>query len=332
MTASSRATLRRVALPVSLALSCFPALADDFAHPHDRIDVGGHRLNLTCRGSGSPTVVFESPSSEAAWAWWRVLPAVAAHTRACAYDRAGFGFSDAAQPLPTGTAAVEDLHRLLAAAKVGPPYVLVGNSLGGAYVQLFAYAHPAEVAGLVLVEPMHEDEDARLRVASEGKVQALEAQEEQGVAACLAAADKGFVAGTPAMQECVVGANPALPADVGAADLDMRLRAAWWHAAADEHHAFAAVQAQLRAARKPFGDLPLVVLVRSRSPFAAPGQPQSALNKAVEAANLAMQQEVSRLSTRGRARVVPDAGHEVQEDQPGAVVQAVEDVLAQVPH
>jgi pimeloyl-ACP methyl ester carboxylesterase len=88
-----------------------------------------------------------------------VQPRIAARTCACLYDRAGYGFSDPSPRAADANNAVDDLHALLQAAAIAPPYVLVGNSFGGASAQLFAWRFPAEVAGLVLIEPMHEDEN-----------------------------------------------------------------------------------------------------------------------------------------------------------------------------
>ena len=89
--------------------------------------------------------------------------------------RPGFGFSESASRASTSVNAADELHELLVAAGEKPPYVLVGNSLGGANVQLFAYRYPSEVQGLVLVEPMHENEQARIGKASNGKSIELEA-------------------------------------------------------------------------------------------------------------------------------------------------------------
>jgi pimeloyl-ACP methyl ester carboxylesterase len=319
-----------------LATTAATATADDgaaFARAHQLVSVGDHRLNLFCSGTGSPTVVFEAPSGTPGWTWWAVQPAVAAKTRACVYDRAGLGFSDPATRPSTPSNELDDLHALLAAAAVKPPYVLVGNSVGGALAQLYAYRYPAEVSGLVLVEPMNENESARLDKITGGKMSALEAGQREGAKACAAAAGtRGLAPGSDAMRECVGGTEAAYRGALARIDLASRLTPAYWQAGLSEQEQLGAVQSQLRAARKPFGDLPIIVLVlvRGVSPFASPGQPQSAMNRAVEAENLAMQQEVARLSARGTWRIVAGAGHLVQADRPAAVVKAVDDLLAQL--
>ena len=92
----------------------------------------------------------------------------------------------------------------------------------------------------------------------------------------------------------------------------------------------ALARTQLRAARKPFGELPVIVLARSVSPYRIPGQPQSDANMAGEFANLALLVEVARSSKTGEVRVIPDAGHVIQETRPDAVVTAVDELLARI--
>ena len=303
---------------------------DEFAVPHRRVDIGGRKLNLYCSGTGSPTVVFESPSGGAGWHWWAVQAKVAAKTRACVYDRAGFGFSDPSPRAADAQNAVDDLHALLKAAAVAPPYVLVGNSFGGASVELYTWHYPAEVSGLVLVEPMHEDENVRPDALTHGGITESEAQIIAFGNGCAAQAAKGFVPKSEAYEDCIGGPDPALPAAVGDAGLKQRLTPAWWRTRQAERQALAADRAELRAARKSFGDLPLIVLARGVSPYLIPGKPQSETNKAIEAANLALLTDVAHSSTNGEVRVVAGAGHVIQETHPEAVAAAVEDVLARL--
>ena len=319
-----------LALTLSSTLAFAAAPGDEFAVPHRLVDIGGRHLNLYCSGTGSPTVVFDAPAGSAAWVWWAVQPKVAEKTRACVYDRAGFGFSDPSPRAGSSENAVDDLHQLLTAAGVAPPYVLVGNSLGGGNMELFAWHHPAEVSGLVLVEPMHEDDVARANEASQGKLAALEAEMFELRNACTTQSEKGFAPKSEAWDNCIVGADPAFPAVLGAADLKQRLGPAYWHASKAEQDAFSTDYAQMRAARKPFGDLAMIVLARGVSPYQNPGKPQSDINKAVEAANLKLLTEVAHTSTNGELRVVPDASHMIQETRPDAVATAVEDVLAKI--
>ena len=116
----------------------------------------GRRLYLDCRGTGSPTVVFESGLGGGADGWGTVFPETAMVTRACVYDRANLGRSDPAARR-SGSATATDLWAALDAAGERGPFVLVGHSLGGAYVRLAAADRPSEVAGLVLVDAFNPD-------------------------------------------------------------------------------------------------------------------------------------------------------------------------------
>jgi pimeloyl-ACP methyl ester carboxylesterase len=118
------------------------------------INVGGHRLNIRCTGSGSPTVVLEPGLGESARAMARwIAPNVARTTTVCVYDQAGHGRSDAAPA--GGVDAARDLHLLLQRARVPGPYVLAGHSLGGMFVLSYAHRYPAQVAGVTLLDSMH---------------------------------------------------------------------------------------------------------------------------------------------------------------------------------
>lgn len=120
----------------------------------------GARLNFTCLGQGSPTVVFDAGWSDWAPAWAVVQPRIAALTRACSYDRAGSGFSDPG-PLPRTTERIAtELHDALHAGKIAGPYVLVGSAYGGDHVRAFADLFPSDVVGLVLVDADASDEDS----------------------------------------------------------------------------------------------------------------------------------------------------------------------------
>lgn len=108
-------------------------------------------------GAGDATVVFESGFGNDWTAWERVANEVAAESRVFAYSRPGYGHSDSSEDPRDASHIVENLRGLLATRGFAPPYVLVGHSFGGAYMELFAKAHPDEVVGLVLVDPRHRD-------------------------------------------------------------------------------------------------------------------------------------------------------------------------------
>lgn len=144
----------------ALCLASVGALVEDvalerpapMAMPGTLYDVGGHRLHLSCTGTGTPTVVLESGLGGSSPLWARITGGTAPTTRVCAYDRAGQGWSDNAPRPQDSVAVAADLHRLLSVSGETGPYVLVGHSVGGVYAMTYAARHPEQVAGLVLLD------------------------------------------------------------------------------------------------------------------------------------------------------------------------------------
>lgn len=141
--------------------SLTPSASSPTAEPgngaiHGTFDVGGHELFMDCAGTGAPTVVmlhgiiWESGSGGDSIAWDATRGAL--ETRSCAYDRRNVGLSEQVPGRSTAMDAIEDLHGLLQAAGVDPPYVLAGHSFGGLLSLLYAGTYPDEVAGIVLVD------------------------------------------------------------------------------------------------------------------------------------------------------------------------------------
>lgn len=123
------------------------------------VDIGGFRLHLNCIGQGTPTVVMDAGGGASSITWGLIPSEIAKFTRVCTYDRAGLGWSD---PNPrisrTSQQSVDELHLLLTKAGINPPYILVGHSLGGVNMRLYASQYPENVVGLVLVDSSHEDQ------------------------------------------------------------------------------------------------------------------------------------------------------------------------------
>jgi pimeloyl-ACP methyl ester carboxylesterase len=155
-----------IALWAAISLACVSAQAG--AAPGDAIYTrpgliaaapDGARLNFTCLGQGSPTLVFDAGYSDWSPAWAVVQPRIAAFTRACSYDRAGSGFSGPG-PMPRTTERIAtELHGALQAGGITGPYILVGSAFGGDHIRAFADLFPSDVAGLVLVDADASDVD-----------------------------------------------------------------------------------------------------------------------------------------------------------------------------
>lgn len=154
--ASSRTGARtRVGIALLLAAAllsgCGTRLQPHITHLDSRA------VEVVTAGSGPATVVFESGLGSDWRPWDDVASEVALHARVFAYSRPGYGSSDAATTPRNPARIVEELRALLRSEGQSPPYVLVGHSNGGGYMELFAKAHPEEVVGVVLVDPRHRD-------------------------------------------------------------------------------------------------------------------------------------------------------------------------------
>ncbi len=132
--------------------------------PHARFSSTGYGIrSLVVAGVGSPTVIFESGIGQGKRNWAPVFNKIAELTQCVAYDRAGYGQSEASDQPRDGLQIVLELRDLLQTESIAPPYVLVGHSLGGTVVKLFAKTYPQEVAGVVLVDARHEEFTQRCR-------------------------------------------------------------------------------------------------------------------------------------------------------------------------
>jgi pimeloyl-ACP methyl ester carboxylesterase len=285
------------------------------------IDIGGRTLNIYCSGEGAPTVVFDSGGHTAGYSWIRIQPEAAKFTRACWYDRAGYGWSDPGPSPRTFKAIANDLHALLRAADVAPPYVLVGATAGSFHVRVYNGLYPDEVAGAVLIH------------ASDPDVFAHEPDYMKGALASLPPIVQriGCAVVQPAMLRLgllrLMG-NPGAGRPFGIAALSPDQQQELHFLSNNpgtaqtegEGCTLDESMAEVRAAGN-FGSRPLVVLAGAK-PFRAPA-PQYA--KATEALNdywfHQLQPRLAALSTRGRLVVAGGA------EQPGPVVEAIRGVV-----
>lgn len=305
-----------------------------------RIEVApGRSLHLACQGEGAPTVLFEAGGSDWSDVWGPVQRAVAQERRACAYDRAGLGASDPGPGPRSPTAIVEDLRVLLAGAGMRDPVILVGHSLGGFDAKLFAALYPAQVAGLVLLDPAEERSWARTRARMTARFGArlaarAELLDQRFIAAlaeryrdCAAAAP--LAAGSPRYRRCTDPPRPQLGPDVARGRAGVQGSVAYQQAQAAEIaasvYADPGADAVYAGLFRPglLGRRPLIVLTHAEEP--AEGDPIDALGRAQ---GLALHRETARLSRRGVHRVVANSGHYLQLDRPDAVIAAIREVAA----
>jgi pimeloyl-ACP methyl ester carboxylesterase len=146
-----------VLLALAVAGAIYQAIATERAErayppPGEMVDVGGYSLHINCVGQGSPTVVLDAALGDFSAQWVRVQREVSGTTRVCAYDRAGMGWSEIGPEPRDAKQITGELHTLLSKADIEGPYVLVGHSFGGMYMQTYAARYPDEVAGVALVD------------------------------------------------------------------------------------------------------------------------------------------------------------------------------------
>ncbi len=303
---------------------------DVYAAPAQRVDIGaGRHLNLRCSGSGTPTVVLDIGLGLSSLAWRAVQPALARITRTCSYDRAGFGFSDPG-PLPrSARSEADDLHALLHAADIAPPLLLVGHSLGSYIARVYASRHPDEVAGLVLIDlPAGDFDEYAPAVAALHARMNREDLEYGPYRRCAKAAREGAL-DDPAdrVADCLPAADPRFSDRLNAALRGLAARPAYWDALIAEKQAWVdATPAAIAAAGRDYGDLPLWVLAADGSNAYLPPD----LRKQVDAAWQASYARLAAYSTRGRVIQVARSSHNMFDDRPDAIVDAVTDLLGEL--
>ncbi|WP_419730366.1 alpha/beta fold hydrolase [Lichenicola sp.] len=322
------------------AASSADTAAED-SHPQRLVAVEDtRRLNLFCLGQGSPTVLLESGSGGSTADWWRIQDRLGQITRTCAYDRAGYGYSDPARRPSDAAAAVDDLHRLIVAAHLGPRPILVGHSNGGIYATLFAERYPGELAGLVLVDPGFPGQQDYARYGlPPGRIAALRhwrAGLIDGARVCLSAVKRDGPGLTTDHPDCLA-TPPEDPAILRAALRDLYSRVPYEAANLSEfENSFGVDPAGATPDDKEFprplhtlGDLPLIVLTADHHPVPVPGF------TALETARYWTvwkqgHDRLARLSTAGESRVVTGSGHFIQNDKPEAVLAAVGAIVSTV--
>ena len=257
------------------------------------VAVGTHRMHLRCLGPSDArvTVILEAGGGGFSSHWGRVQELLAPSVRSCAYDRAGLGWSEPGPAPRTMRQEVFELHELLDAAKIRAPLVLVGQSIGGVLVRLYADRYDGDVAGMVLVDPTHEDDVLyNLRVARWVRIRDL-------------------AKGRPVPEPKREGAPSA------GYDPDQDYFA-------DEMEAIHRARV---ANPVPLGDRPLIVLGAGKRP-APPGTPDTLWNR-LRVEKDGQKVDLSRLSRNALFVLATTSTHNIHFDDPTLVARAVEMVV-----
>ncbi|MCZ7545250.1 MAG: alpha/beta hydrolase [Anaerolineae bacterium] len=287
--------------------------AQRYPPPGQMVDVGGHRLHINCMGEGSPTVVLESEFAGTSLDWTLVQPLISQTTRTCVYDRGGYGWSDPGPEPRSPQQIAAELHTLLTNAGIEGPYVLVGHSLGGKYVRMFASQYPEAVAGLVLVDARHEsvepvrtpEENAEAREQYKGSLGLYSLLRQLGVARAFGASLLPML--NPVTEHLPSETRSLMAIFAGRqTTLDTMVR-----------ESAGSTQDDTLLSSASLGDLPLIVL--------AAGTSVESDEKWAEA-----QRMMADLSSNSRLDIVAAGSHTLQWDQPAAVWDTVREVVEAV--
>jgi pimeloyl-ACP methyl ester carboxylesterase len=291
----------------------------------------GRRLSVNCVGKGYPAVVFMQGGDESILDWRKVEKPIASVTRVCFYNRAGFGYSDPPSGPVTALSETGDLHALLRRAHIDMPAVLVGQSIGGFYATMYADRFPADVAGLVLVDPgfagqMNETQKQR-KIDMENSRRG-----DERLLLCASLAKQGRMS-LDNTRGCI-----GFPAPVSSAEtayLSYMVTHPYWYEAefsqsrnfywaADGGPSLDTLQEQ--AVRRTFGDMPIIVLSSDQMPR-EPWQDDVAFQQAVDVWRAGHDQLAAR-SARGKSFVVPNSDHFIQRTRPDVVIAAIKEIVA----
>lgn len=329
--------LRRIALSVAALLLAVVvaavsyewlgrrSAARDFPPTGALVDIGGRRIHLDCRGTGSPTVVLVSGLDiNGALAWSAVHDSIATTARTCAYSRAGIMWSDPSPDPVTGKGVADDLHAALTTAGEHPPFVMVGHSLGGPYIMTYTKYYGDEVAGLVMVDASHPDQLQRMAAVAPAAANPEAVLGPIKIASALSWAGVARLATsrTPRMPNQSEGAARAVSA-YATHSLPGALK---------EMIALSAVFNEAGTLRQ-LGDRPLFVLTAMK-PMTDAERATLELTpekgREFKALWKAMHEEEASWSARSQHRVLDDAGHYIQYDRPDVVIAAVRSVVDSV--
>jgi len=284
------------------------------------VHAGSIRMNIDCSGQGSPTVILESGSGGPSIDWLMVQPEVAKFAHVCSYDRAGYGWSDSGPEPRSSLQIAHELKQLLQASGEKGPYILVGHSMGGYDIRVYTGLFPNDVAGMVLVDASHEDQDLRAPESIRKWHQV-----------------HGKHPGWKKLKyffQLHLGWS-RLTADRDAPEFwskafreeedFLTLPTKHQFAVIDEDQVFSTLSAaQVRRAGN-LGDRPLIVLTATRQDDIPSKIPAKDAQAEEDLWFHELQPELVRLSTHGK-QIIVDSSHEMPTEHPEAVISAIHEV------
>lgn len=309
--------------------------------PGKLVDVGGWRLHFYCTGKSkgnAPTVLLEAGSGDFSIDWSLVQPEVARIARVCSYDRAGSGWSELGPRPRTMRQGVYELHTALRKAGEKGPYVLVGQSLGGLIIRVFASQYSKDVAGMVLVDSTHEDAELMLNGKFQRMRELSKGRPLPPIRTTISAAEKDVSAEEKQQIEVFLKQTGApkisapynrLPAEIQAMRL-WALTQPRYYTAIDYpylNEEFAEIYAARQKQEYPLGDAALAVLLTKPGIGAAPPGIPADEWKRVNEEKRRQKVEFTKLSRNSKLIVAENSGHHIQLDEPAVVANAIQQVV-----
>lgn len=287
----SKRLVTTLLLSLLLVANCTPSNEP----PRDEmVNIGTHSLHINCLGTGNPTIVIDTGAGETYESWEAVIAQLSSKTRVCAYERAGYGQSEPG-PMPRDSQrAADELHLLLATSGEKGAFILVGHSLGGLNMQVYADSYKKEVAELVLLDP-----SPLAWIKGEGFPELREL----------------FIQQTISQRE---------EADKlkASSDPEALAVAGFMEATASEFEEFFGRTADEVAGIDSFGELPLVVIAASE-PEPAFGEDGPAFRQFWNAES----QALTLKSTSGQFILAEGSSHHIHLDVPQLIIDAILEIL-----
>ncbi|MGD0890337.1 MAG: alpha/beta hydrolase [Terracidiphilus sp.] len=281
--------------------------------------VDGHGMQMLCTGSGSPVVVLEAGLGNDSTIWAKNQPALSKVTRVCAYDRAGFGWSESVPGVRDSNAISHELHGLLEQAGITDPVILMGHSIAGIHMRKYAAQYPQQVAGIVFIDGSTPQQDKYFPAS-------IEKKQAQFVKILFPLVEVATVTGVlRAMGQCTEVAPGA------------ESYAAWIKADTCMPSQIISVEREMKAVPAsgdesvhtgPFGDMPLLIF--SQDPTMHDSRLGDEGGKQLSVIWNGMQENLKKLSTNSRRIIAKGSTHYVQVDRSDMLNSEVTKFIEQV--
>jgi pimeloyl-ACP methyl ester carboxylesterase len=276
---------------LALVVSCSTAQEKPL---NELVDIGTHRLYISCVGSGKPTIILDTGIGETFESWGPIIQTLSVETRVCAYHRAGYGDSEIG-PMPRDSQReADELHQLLINAQEDGSNVLVGHSLGALNMQVYADSYPENVKGLVLIDP-----PPLAWMQGEGFPELREL----------------FLKEMLALREAADAASASN-------DPEIQASAGFLQSLASENEAFFGQTADRVSEIQSFGNIPVIVIGAT--------QPEPGFGEFANAYRQFWNEESKALaekSSNGEFILAEESGHHIHLDSPGAVINAIIEMI-----